>query len=98
MISDKVDMNLFMVSLSGDFEKLNDKSRPLINAPRCESCIFRAINSSIPGPPENVASPIGFPLNKVLKSLSKVDSHAIAFVKIGGIDPLYSGAQIINLE
>ena len=47
-----------------------------------------------PPPPENVAIAIGFPLNKYLKSSPWTDNHARALVKMGGIDPLYSGAQI----
>ena len=47
-------------------------------------------------PPENVAIAIGWPLNKFLKSSPETDSHAMKFERIGGIDPLYSGAQITH--
>ena len=49
-------------------------------------------------PPENVAIAIGCPLNKFLKSSPEIDNHAMKFERIGGIDPLYSGAQIIHFS
>ena len=49
-------------------------------------------------PPENVAIAIGWPLNKFLKSSPEIDSHAMKLERMGGIDPLYSGAQITHLS
>ena len=37
-------------------------------------------------------------MNKFLKSSPEIDSQAITFERIGGIDPLYSGAQIIHFS
>ena len=49
-------------------------------------------------PPENVAIAIGWPLNKFLKSSPEIESHAIKLERMGGIDPLYSGAQITHFS
>ena len=49
-------------------------------------------------PPENVAIAIGWPLNKFLKSSPEIESHAMKLERIGGMDPLYSGAQIIHFS
>ena len=49
-------------------------------------------------PPENVAIAIGWPLNKFLKSSPEIESHAMKFERMGGIDPLYSGAQITHFS
>ena len=56
------------------------------------------VSSSNPIPPENVAIAIGCPLNKFLKSSPEIESHAMKFVRMGGIDPLYSGAQITHFS
>ena len=56
------------------------------------------VRSSNPIPPENVAIAIGWPLNKFLKSSPETDSHAMKLERMGGIDPLYSGAQITHLS
>jgi hypothetical protein len=56
------------------------------------------VNSSKPMPPENVAIAIGWPLNKFLKSSPEIESHAMKLERMGGIDPLYSGAQITHLS
>ena len=56
------------------------------------------VSSSNPIPPEKVAIAIGCPLNKVLKSSPDIDNQAIKFDRTGGIDPLYSGAQITHLS
>ena len=54
------------------------------------------VRSSNPMPPENVAIAIGWPLNKFLKSSPEIESHAMKLERMGGIDPLYSGAQITH--
>ena len=56
------------------------------------------VRSSNPIPPEYVAIAIGWPLNKFLKSSPETESHAMKLDRIGGIDPLYSGAQIIHFS
>ena len=56
------------------------------------------VSSSKPIPPENVAIAIGWPLNKFLKSSPEIESQAMKFERIGGIDPLYSGAQITHFS
>ena len=49
-------------------------------------------------PPEKVAIAIGCPLNKFLKSSPEIESHAMKLESIGGMDPLYSGAQITHFS
>ena len=56
------------------------------------------VRSSNPMPPENVAIAIGWPLNKFLKSSPEIESHAMKLDRMGGIDPLYSGAQITHFS
>ena len=56
------------------------------------------VSSSNPTPPENVAIAIGWPLNKFLKSSPEIYNHAMKLERIGGIDPLYSGAHIIHFS
>ena len=58
----------------------------------------REVSSSNPIPPENVAIAIGCPLNKFLKSSPEIESQAMKLERIGGIDPLYSGAQITHFS
>ena len=48
----------------------------------------------MPPPPEKVAMAMGLPLNSARKSSPVTDNHAMALVSDGGIEPLYSGAQI----
>ena len=56
------------------------------------------VSNSNPIPPENVAIAIGWPLNKSLKSSPEIDNHAMKLERMGGIDPLYSGAQITHFS
>ena len=48
----------------------------------------------MPPPPEKVAIAIGRLLKSARKSSPCTDSQAMALVRQGGIEPLYSGAQI----
>ena len=48
----------------------------------------------MPPPPEKVAMAMGRPLNRARKSSPCTDSQATALLNTGGIEPLYSGAQI----
>ena len=64
--------------------------------PKCTNWVRKEINNSSPISPENVAIAIGWPLNKFLKSSPEIESHAMKLERIGGIDPLYSGAQITH--
>ena len=56
------------------------------------------VRSSNPIPPENVAIAIGCPLNNFLKSSPEIESHAMKFERLGGIDPFYSGAQMTHFS
>ena len=79
---------------------LNDDNSCLPNTwlPKCTSWIRNEVNNSNPTPPEKVAIAIGWPLNKFLKSSPETDNHAIKLERIGGIEPLYSGAHIIHFS
>ena len=52
------------------------------------------VSSSMPAPPEKLAMATGRPLNSMRKSSPCTDSQAMALVSTGGMEPLYSGAQI----
>ena len=66
--------------------------------PKWTNWMRNEVSSSNPMPPENVAIAIGWPLNKFLKSSPEIESHAMKLERMGGIDPLYSGAQITHLS
>ena len=66
--------------------------------PKCTNWMRNEVSNSKPIPPENVAIAIGWPLNKSLKSSPEIDNQAMKFERIGGIDPLYSGAQITHFS
>ena len=66
--------------------------------PKWTNWMRNEVSSSNPIPPENVAIAIGWPLNNFLKSSPDIESHAMKFERMGGIDPLYSGAQITHLS
>ena len=66
--------------------------------PKWTNWMRNEVSSSNPMPPEKVAIAIGWPLNKSLKSSPEIDNHAIKFERMGGIDPLYSGAQITHFS
>ena len=66
--------------------------------PKCTNWMRNEVSSSKPMPPENVAIAIGWPLNKLLKSSPEIESHAMKLERMGGIDPLYSGAQITHFS
>ena len=46
-----------------------------------------------PPPPEEVAKATGRPLNRARKSCQRVESQVMALTKVGGVEPLYSGAH-----
>ena len=79
---------------------LNEENKclPKTWLPKCTNCIRNEVSNSNPTPPEKVAIAIGWPLNKFLKSSPEIDSHAIKLERIGGIEPLYSGAQMIHFS
>ena len=79
---------------------LNEDNSCLPNTwlPKCTNWILNDVNNSNPTPPEKVAIAIGWPLNKFLKSSPETESQAIKLERIGGIEPLYSGAHIIHFS
>ena len=63
--------------------------------PRCSICNFIIVIYFVPGPPLLVEINAILSLKASRQYFVVVEIHAIALFTIGGVDPLYSGAQII---
>ena len=64
--------------------------------PRCSNCIFIDLKNLSPPPPLWVPIKAILSMNESLQDPPETEIHAIALETIGGIDPLYSGAQKIR--
>ena len=63
--------------------------------PKCSNCNLIDDKNLVPGPPLEVQINAILLLKPSLQLSVVTDIHAIALTIIGGIEPLYSGAQII---
>ena len=67
--------------------------RPTTSHPRKRNWLRIAVMMYSPPPPEEVAKATGRPLNRARKSCQRVESQVMALTKVGGVEPLYSGAH-----